>query len=192
MTAPDIFALGGRHDDDELFALFAEYDRLMERRCELEAAAEAREWALPKVQVEIGKTIQRGKPDEPIFASTVEKIDAWFNSRPNEVAEALKAVIGLEHVLYRDRREELVADLQAQEAAITERRQAEGIDKLETQAGEYSDRAEDVLAKAEAVRPVTIRGVIEMLNRSDEYGHGEMFDNAIAALQDIAEREGLQ
>src|SRR4051812_33941348 len=95
MNAPDMLALGGEQDnpDSELFALLVEYDRLMERRCELEAAAEAREWALPKVQVEIGKTIQRGNPDEPIFASTVEKIDEWFNSRPNEVAEALKAAL---------------------------------------------------------------------------------------------------
>jgi hypothetical protein len=194
MTTPDVFALGGKQDDAdaELFALFAEYDRLMDRRCELEAAAEKREWALPEVQVEIGKTIQRGKPDKPIFASTVETIDGWFDSRPNEVAEAFNAVIGLKYVLYRERRAELVADIQAQEAAIAEQRQANRIDELNAQAEEYSDRANEALAKAAVFRPVTIRGAIEMLERSDEYSIGTMFDNAIAALQDIAERAGLR
>src|SRR3954454_21576498 len=46
-------------------------------------------------------------------------------SNSNKALEAIIAVSGIQHVLYRERRAELVVDLQAQEVVIEERRQAE-------------------------------------------------------------------
>jgi hypothetical protein len=194
MTAIDLFSLGGQQDDPdaELFALFAEYDQMMKRHCDLVAESEKREQALPMPQarVEIGRTITPDK-NEPVYAKTVKDITTWFDPKPNKALETLLTVLDIQYVLYRERRAELVADLQAQETAIAERRRAAGIDELDAQADDYSERSEEVLDKAAAFRPVTIRGVIEMLKRSDEYAHGDMFDNALAALRDIADRARL-
>jgi hypothetical protein len=116
-----------------------------------------------------------------------ESINGRFDSVRDEDPEAVEAILGIRCALYHERRAALAAEIQAQEAAVAEQWQVEGIDELYVQADEYGDRSDEVLAKAAAFRPVAIRGVVEMLNKSDEYDHGEMFDNAIAALEDIAE-----
>ena len=96
----------------------------------LQDEAQRREEAIPEGRVEIGRETINGKT-EPIYATTEEDLAQQFDRPPlsGKFAEAFR-VLGIQTVLYLDRREELASMIRDQAAARAEARRIARVDEL--------------------------------------------------------------
>ena len=170
--------------DAELFALLAEEERLWETVSRLQDEAQRREEAIPEGRVEIGRQTIKKKV-EPIYATTEEELARHFDAPPaSEEVAALYRALGIQTVLYLDRREELASMIRDQAAARADALRDAGVDELEAEAERYMERAADLSAKIDELRPQTIEGAIAMLDTDIP----ARVEGAIAGLREIARR----
>jgi hypothetical protein len=76
---------------------------------------------------------------------------------------AIQKVMGLRFEIYRDGRDELIAEFHAQEAAIEQEYEAQGINDLNAESDKYQDQATAVLDQIRAIRPDTLPSAIALL-----------------------------
>jgi hypothetical protein len=173
--------------DAELFALLAEEERLWELVSRLQDEAQRREEAIPEGRVEIGRETINGKT-EPIYATTEEDLAQQFDRPPlsGKFAEAYR-ILGIQTVLYLDRRDELASIIRDQATARAEARRIARVDELEAEAKQYVERVLDLSAKIDQMRPQTIEGAIAML----DHDIPDRVEGAIAGLREIA-RQGTR
>lgn len=177
--------------DEALFALIAEHRRIDKENGVLHAAAERLEHetlaVLAPGEVEYGFSINRAGKREPFLAKTEEEIDAGL--APGERAvlcQRLDELLGRKTELYRDRRDELVAELLDRKAAIARGLEAAGVDAAYELSYAGDDRIDANMVQILATFPTTLAGADALRDLTERTQYEGLDDHVVECYRALA------